>query len=136
MAESSGISLIAEYEPDLPPILGERRQLYRAGSNLVSNAIHYTPTGRVRVATTLDVAARRACLEIEDSGMGIAPQDMPHIFERFYRGDHRHIPGNGLGLSIVKEIVDVHSGTIEVQSRPGEGARFKICFPLSAAVNA
>ncbi len=71
-------------------------------------------------------------IEIEDNGMGIAEEDIPHIFERFYRGDksrNKEIPGTGLGLSIAKWIADIHNGKIDVKSMPGEGTVFKITFP-------
>jgi signal transduction histidine kinase len=130
VAESVGISLVSEYAPNLTPVIGEHRQLVRMGSNLVANALHYTPSGRVRLATFLDTKQKQVCLEVEDTGSGIDPHDLPHLFDRFYRGQKQHVNGTGLGLSIVKEIVDLHNGSIEVQSYPGEGSIFKVCFPL------
>ncbi len=104
-------------------------------TNLVANALSYTTAGHVRVSTYLQ--DDRVCLCIEDSGSGIPAEDLPHIFERFYRGhlvSKNDIPGTGLGLAIVKEIVDLHLGNIEVDSQPGQGAIFKVWLPLAQGV--
>lgn len=132
MADTTGLNLIAHYAPHMKPVLGEHQQLVQVGSNLVANAIHYTESGQVLVRTVLDTTARQACIEVEDSGVGIEPQDMPHLFERFYRGESTNgAAGTGLGLSIVKEIVDLHSGSIQVESQVGKGSLFRVCLPLA-----
>jgi signal transduction histidine kinase len=132
MAESAGLTLISDYAPQLPPVLGEYRQLGQVSANLVTNAIHYTESGQVLVRTSLDVDHKQACIEVHDTGLGIHPQDMPHLFERFYRGEHTAgVPGTGLGLSIVKEIIDLHGGSIHVESQVGKGSLFRICLPLA-----
>lgn len=136
LAEASGLSLITQYTPNMPPIPGDHRRLVQVGANLVANAIHYTPSGHVVISTALNIPAKQVYLEVRDSGIGIPASDLPHLFERFYRGKLVHqtnIPGTGLGLSIVKEIVDLHGGTIEVESIEGEGSVFRVCFPLDAA---
>lgn len=136
LAESAGLSLIFEGAQDLPPVMGQRNQLVQVGSNLVGNAIRYTPTGEVQVITTLAADLKRVCMIVQDTGIGIAPEDLPHLYDRFYRGRQPHgvnIPGSGLGLNIVKEIVDLHGGTIEVQSAAGAGSTFKVCLPLAQA---
>jgi len=133
LAEASGLSLITHYTPNLPPIAGDHRRLVQVGANLVANAIHYTPSGHVVISTALDVSRKLVSLEVQDTGIGIPNGDLPHLFERFYRGELVHqtdIPGTGLGLSIVKEIVDLHGGQIEVESREGEGSVFRVSFPL------
>jgi len=125
--------LITHYTPNLPPIAGDHRRLVQVGANLVANAIHYTPSGHVVISTALDVSRKLVSLEVQDTGIGIPNGDLPHLFERFYRGELVHqtdIPGTGLGLSIVKEIVDLHGGQIEVESREGEGSVFRVSFPL------
>jgi signal transduction histidine kinase len=135
-AEVAGLRLSFEPEETLPPVWGEPSQLAQVITNLVTNAINYTPAGYVRVQTGRASVDGRACLEVEDTGIGIEPEDRPHLFERFYRGKRvgsSNIPGTGLGLAIVKEIVDLHGGRIEVQSRPDQGSRFKICLPLAAS---
>jgi signal transduction histidine kinase len=136
LAESAGLSLIFEAASDLPLVLGQRSQLAQVGSNLVGNAIQYTPAGEVHVITTLAADLRRVCMIVQDTGIGIAPEDLPHLFDRFYRGrqaEGMNVPGSGLGLNIVKEIVDRHGGTIEVESTVGVGSTFKICLPLAPA---
>jgi len=72
-------------------------------------------------------------LIVEDTGMGIDPEDLPHLFERFYRGRRTgksHVPGSGLGLAIVKEIVDLHRGRVEVESEVGQGSTFRVLLPV------
>lgn len=132
MAESAGLTLISDYAPQLPLVRGEYRQLGQVSANLVTNAIHYTESGQVMVRTSLDVDHRQACIEVQDTGVGIHPQDMPHLFERFYRGEHTAgISGSGLGLSIVKEIIDLHGGSIHIESQVGKGSLFRVCLPLA-----
>lgn len=134
MAEAAGLSLTFAGAPDLPPVMGQRNQLMQVGSNLVGNAIHYTPAGEVQVITTLAADRKQVCMVVQDTGIGIASDDLPHLFDRFYRGqqpDGMRLTGTGLGLSIVKEIVERHGGTIEVESAPGAGSVFKVCLPLT-----
>ncbi len=131
-AEAAGLSLIFEPGADLPPAHGDYNQLTQVVTNLVTNAINYTPAGEVRVSTY--PLNNRVCLQVRDTGRGIDPQDMSHLFERFYRGQNASqldIPGSGLGLAIVKEIVDLHEGRIEVDSRIGEGSTFRVWLPMA-----
>jgi PAS domain S-box-containing protein len=131
LAEVSELELIFNPNLDLPPVRGEQNQLARLITNLVSNAIRYTPQGHVCVRTYL--ANGQACLEIEDTGIGIEPEDQSHLFERFYRGRQvrqSKIHGTGLGLAIVKEIVDMHGGCVTIQSQPGKGSIFRTWLPL------
>jgi heavy metal sensor kinase len=115
---------------------GRIRQLLM---NLITNAVKYTPRGgAVDIALAED--AGQAVLQVRDTGIGIAPGDLPHLFERFWRADPARSrtserPGVGLGLSIVKWIVDAHGGTIDVQSRPGRGTTFRVTLPLVGAVS-
>lgn len=130
-AESAGLTLLFEPQPGLPPVCGEVNQLSQVVTNLVINAMNYTPQGLVRVSTLRRDA--EACLQIEDSGMGIDPADLPNIFDRFYRGrgsQRSETPGTGLGLAIVKEIVDLHEGRIEVETRLKQGTTFRVWLPL------
>ncbi|MCC9078775.1 sensor histidine kinase [Litorilinea aerophila] len=98
--------------------------------NLVGNALRYTPAGG-----TIELAAYPTAggvvLQVRDTGSGIDPEDLPYIFERFYRGDKaRHENGeSGLGLAIAKSLVEAHGGTIQVESTPGEGTTFRITLP-------
>ena len=107
-------------------IEGDRQRLQRVIANLLDNALKYTPAGgQVRVA--LGEQAQRVVLTINDTGVGIAPDDLPHIFQRFYRCDHsRSQRGVGLGLSLALAFVRAHGGDITVTSTPGKGSMFTI----------
>lgn len=134
-AQAAGLTLIAENGDRLPPVLGNHNQLVQVVTNLVTNALHYTPAGGVRVRTGLNTAQDRVCLEVRDTGIGIPEEELPHIFERFYRSAHVResgIPGTGLGLAIVQEIVTLHGGEIDVESVVGQGSTFRIWLPAVA----
>ncbi len=130
-AESSALSLSFVPLADLPPVRGEVNQLAQVVTNLLSNALNYTATGAVRVTTSQNSTA--ACVQIEDTGMGIDSEDLPNIFDRFYRGrrsQRSETPGTGLGLAIVKEIIDLHEGRMEVSSVVKQGTTFRVWLPL------
>jgi signal transduction histidine kinase len=115
----------------LPMCVGDTHKLIQVATNLVANAINYTPKGYVRISTFVS-APQSVSFAVEDSGVGIYPEDMPHIFERFYRGRRDQvadIPGTGLGLSIVKELVELHNGSIQIESEVGRGTTFTITLP-------
>ncbi len=121
-------------EIDQVMVNGDRDRLKQVILNLVANAINYTPVGgEVRLSLSKDDG--RACLKVEDTGPGIPPEYLPHIFDRFYRGDpsrkRTEDSGFGLGLSIAKWIVDRHGGQIEVESQVGKGTRFTVWLPLA-----
>jgi len=131
-ANDSSLRLELDLGTQMPLIWGERNQLAQVVTNLISNALNYTKTGEIYVSTHWDAVQEMACLRVEDTGMGIDPEDIPHLFERFYRGKQAgqsNIPGSGLGLGIVKEIVDLHRGKIEVKSQPGTGSIFEVRLP-------
>lgn len=131
-AESSGLSLTTHLATDLPLLLGEPNQLSQVVSQLITNAINYTPSGKIEVKTYAVTDTSSVCLEVKDTGIGIDSDDEKHIFERFYRGKHTgqsNIPGTGLGLAIIKEIVNLHEGQIEIESEPGKGSTFRVYFP-------
>ena len=130
-AESIGLTLAFGPRRNLPAVRGEVNQLAQVVTNLVINALNYTPEGTIRVSTFHTEA--EACLQIEDTGIGIDADDLPNIFDRFYRGrrsQRRETPGTGLGLAIVKEIVDLHEGRIEVASQVKQGMTFRVWLPL------
>jgi PAS domain S-box-containing protein len=130
-AESSGLLLSFEPLPALLPVRGEVNQLAQVVTNLLINALNYTLEGWVQVSTFQNT--EEACLQIRDTGIGIDPEDLPNIFDRFYRGrrsQRSETPGTGLGLAIVKEIVDLHDGHIEVDSQVKHGSTFKVWLPL------
>jgi len=114
-------------------VRGERNQLARVITNLLSNSVRYTFEGEVRVCTQR--VNGRVGLCVNDTGIGISPEDRDHLFERFYRGQQvrqSKIHGTGLGLAIVKEIVDLHEGEIEVFSELGKGSTFNIWLPVQS----
>jgi heavy metal sensor kinase len=130
VASEKGVSLELASIPDLT-LTGDRQWLERAMINLIDNAIKYTPAkGRVSVSGRRE--GGEIVLEVADNGRGISQEALPRIFERFYRADpsrSKEIEGVGLGLSLVKWIVEQHRGTINVESRTDQGTRFSILFP-------
>jgi heavy metal sensor kinase len=134
VAEERGIELRNGELPAMT-IRGDAVRLREVANNLIDNSLKFTPSGgTVDVRLSMDEAAQNACLEIRDTGFGIAPEDLPHIFERFYRADRSRnrdgsSRGNGLGLSICQAIVMAHEGRIEVWSAPNEGSRFSVYLP-------
>ncbi len=132
-ASAAGLRLQSQLTEPLPQILGDEVLLVKALTNLVKNAIYYTPQGSVQVMTQVDLATHQLVLTVQDSGTGIDLVDMPHLFRRFYRGHkvgQSNIPGTGLGLAICQEIVHRHHGTIEVKSDGFSGSTFTIWLPL------
>jgi signal transduction histidine kinase len=132
-AEAAGLELIFEPDPNLIPVRAVHTHLAQVISQLADNAIKYTAAGWVRVRTRLDDERRRVCLEVTDSGMGIAAEDLPHVFERFYRGQgvgSSTTPGTGLGLALVQEITALHGGEMEVESEAGAGSTFRVWLPM------
>jgi signal transduction histidine kinase len=134
-AQGAGISLTVEPGGDLPLVTGDVGMIERVLTNLIENALRFTPAGGA-VRAILDGEPQAVRVTVADTGSGIAPEDLPHVFERFYRADKsrdRTSGGAGLGLAIARQIVELHGSSLEVQSRPGEGARFS--FVLSAAAS-
>jgi two-component system phosphate regulon sensor histidine kinase PhoR len=113
-------------------LFGSRRELHSAFSNLVSNAVRYTPDGG-RVTLVWRAEDGRGVFAVEDTGIGVEPRHIPRLTERFYRVDHgrsRETGGTGLGLAIVKHVLTRHHASLEVDSRPGEGSVFRAVFPV------
>src|SRR5205085_1397659 len=127
--------LIVTVPSGLPEVIGNGDYLERAVSNLVDNAIKYTrENGHIAVSASVDNG--QVVIEVADNGIGIPPEDLARIFERFYRVDRsrsREMGGTGLGLSIVKHVAQVHRGSIEVSSAPGVGASFRLKIPTTGA---
>lgn len=131
LAQESGLELDFFPAEGLPRITGDQNQIARVISNLLTNAIRYTPSGYVHVRTYMEDDG--VWMEVEDTGIGIDPVDFPHIFERFYRGQkvsQSKIMGSGLGLAIVNEIVELHDGRVDFESRSGKGSTFRVWFPF------
>jgi two-component system OmpR family sensor kinase len=115
---------------DINPILGDREMLRRALNNVIENAIIYTPAGK-KITLSLENQKDYSCFVIQDQGIGIAPDQLEKIYERFYRSDesrNRRIPGTGLGLAIVAAIVQAHGGVIKVNSELNRGTCFRLSF--------
>jgi len=132
-ANDAGVQLKFSPAKKLPEVLGEPGQLTQVISNLLSNALRYTSEGVITVSTEVDKKHWQVIMTVRDTGMGIAEEDLPHLFERFYRGKgaaQTDIPGTGLGLAITKEIIDIHSGTLDVESTPGKGSAFHVTLPM------
>jgi signal transduction histidine kinase len=133
VAESRDIELSSSIAPGVI-VNGIRRHLHQVVSNLLDNAIKYTHEGG-RVTLTLSASDGVARLEVADNGVGISPEDLPRVFERFFRADRARqrddTRGTGLGLSICQSIVEAHDGEITCQSQLGEGTSFTVLLPLA-----
>jgi signal transduction histidine kinase len=134
VAADSGVRLKLYGDADVS-VMGDAGRLRQLLLNLLDNAIRHTPSGG-SVDVSIGSLGGRALLTVADTGEGIPPGDLPHIFQRFYRGDRarqRAMGNSGLGLSIVRWIVEAHGGSIDVRSEPGHGARFSVRLPLVEA---
>ncbi len=125
------VTLRPDLAEALPPVLADREHLERVLLNLFINALDSMPVGgELRVTTRRAPEARLACVIVEDTGEGILPEDLPHVFEPFFT---RRPGGSGLGLYVVKTVVDELGGTLEALSRRGEGSRFTLCLRTDPA---
>lgn len=133
-AEARQIQLQANVEQNLPLFEGNRNQLIQVFTNLIGNALAYTPDGGdvwVRTETRPSANGPLIIVAVEDSGVGIGPDELEHILDRFYRGKAAKIlgtPGTGLGLAIVKDIVELHQGKMDITSAVGAGTTFTLTF--------
>jgi len=131
-AEAKQHTLSCDIAPGLPPLMGNARRLEQLVTNLLSNAIKYTPEGGA-IQVTLKAEGAYLMLRVTDNGIGVPPEDQPHIFEKFYRVQSEataDISGTGLGLSIVKSVVERHGGRVWVESAPGQGSAFIVLLPV------
>lgn len=135
LAEQNQVQLSGSVAPGVDPVWMDARRIGRVLNNLVSNALRHTPPGgTVEVRASLDGAWLK--VEVNDSGEGIRPEDLPHIFDRFFRGERsrsRRTGGSGLGLAIAQGILQAHGGRIEAESQPGKGARLRFYLPRTSA---
>jgi signal transduction histidine kinase len=136
LAEERGLLLSTNLQPNLESIWMDEPIITQAVSNLLTNAMNYTPRGGNILVTTIKELRNDELwvgFQVKDTGRGIDEKDLPHLFERFYRGKAGHesgAPGTGLGLSIVKQVVEIHHGQIKVENcAEGQGAIFTIWLP-------
>jgi signal transduction histidine kinase len=128
VAQEKRIDLVLALPDEPLPARCDRQRLELAVSNLIDNALKFTPPGgRVEVGAAREAAGIR--IWVADDGPGIDPADLPHLFERFYRGRSSAARGSGLGLAIVKSIIQAHGGQTRVESAPGRGSRFELDLP-------
>jgi signal transduction histidine kinase len=134
-AAQKGVRLELNLNGEIPPITLDETRMAQVLSNLLSNALRLTPAGG-RVVLGATATGDGVTLTVQDTGPGIAPADLPFIFDRFYRADPSRAEErgeSGLGLAIVKSLVDAHQGTIEAQSDLGRGTSFFIHLPVNSA---
>lgn len=129
LGEAAEVAVDVSIAPGLS-VWGDEIRLQQVVLNLGDNAVKYTPReGTIRIAATAQ--GDQLQLVVADTGSGIAPDDLPHIFDRFYRGRNAAVAGSGLGLAIVKRIVDAHGGRINAANNPHGGATFTVSLPLA-----
>lgn len=132
LAEKQGIAVAVDAAESLPRIDADPDRLTQVFGNLVTNALRHTPNGGT-ITFRAEAAGKAVSLMVSDTGEGIAPEDLPRVFDRFYRGDKaRTTHGeSGLGLAIAKSIVEMHGGTIAAESAPGRGTTMRVTLPVA-----
>jgi signal transduction histidine kinase len=136
-ARVKDVRLDLALQASLPRVALDSDRIAQVLRNLLSNALRHTPSGG-RVALALRAEDGRAVVEVSDTGAGIPPEALPHVFDRFYRADpsrSRATGGSGLGLAIARQLVRAHGGDITVQSTPRDGTTFRFWLPLSTTAN-
>ena len=134
LQRTNGITLTARIDEQTPSLAvkGDPGRLDQIFGNLVANALHHTPTGG---AVTLSATHQDAAVQItvDDSGCGIPPEELPFVFDRFWKGDrartHSNGTGSGLGLAIARQLVEAHGGSIAVESEVDRGTKFLVILP-------
>jgi two-component system phosphate regulon sensor histidine kinase PhoR len=133
MAKTKGVHIDTQLSESLPKVRADREKLAQILMNLIDNAIKFNNKGgSVRIQAT--AGGGKMTFSVQDTGRGISPEDLPRIFERFYRSDKarsHEITGTGLGLAIVKHLVEAHQGTVQVESQLGHGSTFTVTLPLA-----
>jgi len=130
--DEAGLTLQTRIAPNLPPVSGLQSYLRRVLDNLIGNAIKFTPRGGT-ISVAVEQEEDFVLLAVSDTGIGIAPDQQPRIFDRFYQIDGsatRRYSGVGLGLALVKEIVETYGGEVRVESEPGAGSTFTVALPV------
>ncbi len=129
--KEKGLKLLANYDSNAPLIQGDGLRMEQIIINMLDNAVRYTESGKITI--TLRSDHKQVKVTIEDTGIGIPEEEIPYLFERFYRVEKsrsRQHGGTGLGLAIAKKLIDLQGGEIRVSSTVGVGTRFDICFPV------
>jgi len=132
-AKQKGLELVMEIPEDLPPVNGSLTRLKQVLDNLVNNAINYTSEGKVNIRAS--EADGEVLVEVSDTGCGIQPDELPRVFDDFFRGSNVQAKGTGLGLSIAKRVIEAHGGRIWAESpcsETGKGSRFYFALPKLA----
>jgi len=130
-AEARQVNIVADLDESLPLVMADGEKLTQVFVNLVENSLKFTPAnGSISIRARAEDG--HVQVQLRDTGIGVAPQHLPHLFERFYKVDRsRRDSGTGLGLAIVKQLVEAHGGRISVESREGEGCSFTFTVPLA-----
>lgn len=131
-SKEKGIEISASIEPALPAVKADRHRLHEILVNLLDNAVKFSNKGG-KICLKVYKEAPGVIVEVMDNGPGIAREELPHIFERFYKADKsrkRTNKGSGLGLSIARQLVELHGGSINVESSPGQGSTFRVILPV------
>ena len=131
-AEAKGITLETSFEEPLAKVSTDEAALTDAIENLIDNAIKYSPSG-TKIAVSCTSTDHQACVEVRDQGVGISNDELPRIFDKFYRGrrgDRSNVQGTGLGLALVKATAEAHGGEVHVTSDPGVGSCFSVRLPI------
>jgi signal transduction histidine kinase len=134
-AHDKEVTLKVEVAANLPQVQADEQRITQVLFNLISNALRHTPAGGT-ITISAELREDRVLVSVRDTGTGISPEDLPHVFERFYRADRsraRSTGGSGLGLTIAKQIVEAHGGQIWAQSWLGAGSTFAFSLPLSSS---
>jgi len=130
VAEDAGITMVLDEDNVPMELTGDASRLQRLIANLLDNAIKFTPAGG-RIRCEVQRSGNAITLTVADTGIGVSVEAVPHIFERFYRGDNsRSTPGNGLGLSYAQSIARAHRGDIHIESQPGQGTTITVSFSV------
>ena len=130
VARGQEVAIVTEVPEELPPVLADGEKLTQVFVNLVENALKFTPA-KGAISIRAQAGDEYVQVRLQDTGIGVAPQHLPHIFERFYKVNRsRRDSGTGLGLSIVKQLVEAHGGQITAESKEGEGTAFTFTVPI------
>ena len=133
VAEENGVAVSVSGPSELT-LMADMDRMRQVVGNLLDNSLKHTPSGG-RIELTCARQAENVVIRVQDTGSGIPPHDLPRIFDRLYRGDHsRSQRGLGLGLSLVKAVIQAHAGTIEVESAPGQGSTFILLLPADSSL--